>query len=124
MITITLPPNICFVNYVIEKTRLLLENCGFMGTPELAVLQRELLMNAIIHCNKNDPEKAIRCCIDFIDNNKVKLVVENDGNGFDYENMNMTLPANPRENSNNGYILIDKLSDKITIHEKGNGVCQ
>ena len=106
MITIMLPPNIRYVKYVIEKTKLLLENCGYMSTPELDVLQCELLMNAITNGNKNNPEQAIRCYIDFIDNNKLKIVVIDDGDNFSCENMNLS--ANHRESSHSGYIFINK----------------
>jgi hypothetical protein len=73
MIIMTFPCNIHLVKYFVEKMTLLLDKCGITETMELSEAQHELLVNAIMHGSKNQKEEAIKFCIDFAEDNTVKL---------------------------------------------------
>ena len=57
------------------------------------IVLRELLLNALIHGNKNVAERHIKCRIEKLE--KARLKVEDEGSGFDYQNLDMRLPETP-----------------------------
>ena len=79
----------------------------------------EAVNNAINHGNKNDPDKKVivkyRKTI-----NKVFFTVEDEGDGFDYDNIpDPTAPENIEKTNGRGVFLMRNLVDDITFHENG-----
>ncbi len=70
MILMIVSSYISFVNDLIEKLTFLLEKYGFIKSYKLSLNQHEFIINALTHGNENDKEKAIKYCIDLIDNNR------------------------------------------------------
>ncbi|MBA7522189.1 hypothetical protein ES705_14306 [subsurface metagenome] len=84
------------------------------------IVLRELLLNALIHGNKSVAERHIKCRIEKLEKAEFRIEVEDEGNGFDYQNLDMRLPKNPHRLKRRGYILINALSDRIEFNSRGN----
>ena len=79
----------------------------------------EAVNNAIVHGNKEDKTKKVR--IGLKKNKKsVRFVVEDEGMGFDYDNLpDPTSPKNLDKVKGRGIFLIKSLSDKTTFKNGG-----
>jgi serine/threonine-protein kinase RsbW len=79
----------------------------------------EAVNNAIVHGNKEDKNKKVRL---WLKQNKksVRFVVEDEGIGFDYNNLpDPTNPKNIDKVKGRGIFLIKSLSDKTTFKRGG-----
>ncbi|UTW63899.1 ATP-binding protein [bacterium SCSIO 12741] len=75
--------------------------------------------NAINHGNNADPEKEVVLQYD-IDGSRLKFVIQDQGNGFDYENIpDPTLPENLEKVNGRGIFLIRNLSDELEFKDQG-----
>jgi len=86
----------------------------------LMIVLRELLLNALIHGNKNVAERHIKCRIEKLEKARLRIEVEDEGSGFAYQSIDMRLPENPRHLKRRGYVLINALSDRIEFNSSGN----
>ena len=79
----------------------------------------EAVNNAIVHGNKEDKTKKVR--LGLKKNKKsVRFVVEDEGVGFDYDNLpDPTNPKNLDKVKGRGIFLIRSLSDKTTFKNGG-----
>ena len=79
----------------------------------------EAVNNAIVHGNKEDKNKKVR--LGLKQNKKsVRFVVEDEGIGFDYNNLpDPTNPKNIDKVKGMGIFLIKSLSDKTTFKRGG-----
>ena len=79
----------------------------------------EAVNNAIVHGNKEDKNKKVR--LGLKQNKKsVRFVVEDEGIGFDYNNLpDPTNPKNIDKVKGRGIFLIKNLSDKTTFKNGG-----
>tara|TARA_B100000902_G_scaffold271852_1_gene257796 strand:- start:9733 stop:10122 length:390 start_codon:yes stop_codon:yes gene_type:complete len=82
----------------------------------------EAVNNAIVHGNKEDKNKKVR--LGLKKNKKsVRFVVEDEGNGFDFNNLpDPTNPKNLEKVKGRGIFLIKSLSDKTTFKRGGRTV--
>ena len=79
----------------------------------------EAVNNAIVHGNKEDKNKKVR--LGLKKNKKsVRFVVEDEGSGFDFDNLpDPTNPKNIEKVKGRGIFLIKSLSDKTTFKQGG-----
>ena len=79
----------------------------------------EAVNNAIVHGNKEDKNKKVRLALK--QNKKsVRFVVEDEGVGFDFDNLpDPTNPKNIEKVKERGIFLIRSLSDKTTFKQSG-----
>ena len=79
----------------------------------------EAVNNAIVHGNKEDKNKKVR--LGLKKNKKsVRFVVEDEGSGFDFDNLpDPTNPKNLEKVKGRGIFLIKSLSDKTTFKQGG-----
>jgi len=79
----------------------------------------EAANNAILHGNKLDEKKNVN--IIFVIGEKLLTIrVEDQGSGFDYENIpDPTAPENLENVNGRGIFLMEKLSDTIEFSRKG-----
>lgn len=79
----------------------------------------EAANNAILHGNKLDESKVVDILVR-IDENKLRIRIEDEGNGFDYKNVpDPTAPENIENVNGRGIFLMEKLSDKIEFSRNG-----
>jgi len=96
---------------------------------ELKVILNEVLVNAVKHGNKEDEKKQIKIKASISDEAVVNIVVEDEGNGYDYEAVcNCSKPfcegEDPLEISEcgRGIMIIKSLCDNVKVSEKGNQI--
>jgi len=79
----------------------------------------EAANNAILHGNKLDESKNVEITVE-IDEQKLRIVIDDEGNGFDYKNVpDPTSPENIENVNGRGIFLMEKLSDKIEFKRNG-----
>jgi len=82
----------------------------------------EAANNAILHGNKLDETKNVDISIK-VEGNKLRIVVKDQGDGFDYANIpDPTSPENIEKINGRGVFLMEKLSDEICFFENGSKV--
>lgn len=85
----------------------------------IMVAVTESVNNAILHGNKSDITKNVSLSL-LIDKAILKCVVEDEGQGFDYENLpDPTSPENINKIGGRGVFLIKNLSDGVAFENKG-----
>ena len=79
----------------------------------------EAANNAILHGNKLDETKKVEVLLT-IEDDFLRIRVEDQGNGFDFENIpDPTSPENIENVNGRGIFLMEKLSDKIKFDNHG-----
>ncbi len=82
----------------------------------------EAANNAILHGNKLDESKEVNVEIK-IEKNKLQIIVQDKGPGFDYENIpDPTAPENIENINGRGVFLMEKLSDEMEFRDNGSTV--
>lgn len=83
------------------------------------VATMEATNNAIIHGNNSDPSKAVKIIIQ-LDDKELKVHVEDQGLGFDFQNVpDPTAPENLEKINGRGIFLMEHLSDEILYLDEG-----
>jgi len=88
---------------------------------DLLLVIWELLYNSIIDDHKT-VSKMVCCQIIIIDGNSFKIILEDEGSGFEYNNLRKCLSKKYSQISKKGYIFLNALSSNIEFNEKGNKV--
>lgn len=85
----------------------------------MTIALTEAVNNAINHGNKNNPDKKV--IVSYKKNNSnVSFTVEDEGEGFDYENIpDPTAPENLEKINGRGIFLMTNLVDEIEFHDNG-----
>lgn len=82
----------------------------------------ESVNNAIIHGNQSDKSKNVHLSLT-LDDNQVKFVIEDEGQGFDYDNLpDPTAPENLEKPGGRGIFLMKNLCDEVSFTENGKKV--
>ena len=85
----------------------------------LLIATLEAANNAIIHGNKAQEDKLVNILLTK-ENQEIILRVQDQGNGFDFENIpDPTAPENIEKINGRGVFLMQKLSDRIEFFENG-----
>lgn len=88
----------------------------------ILIASLEAANNAILHGNKLDEKKEVTIVIKK-DENKLNIIIEDEGEGFDYNNVpDPTAPENIENVNGRGIFLMEKLSDKIDFSNNGSKV--
>lgn len=83
------------------------------------VATMEATNNAIIHGNNSDPSKAVKIIIQ-LDDKELRVHVEDQGLGFDFQNVpDPTAPENLEKINGRGIFLMEHLSDEILYLDDG-----
>lgn len=87
-----------------------LENTDF---PEMAAVLNELLTNAILHGNRNDPQKRATCRVRKLHDGLYKIQVGDQGEGFDLDRTLARARDNQLETRRKGLGLVSDMCDQI-----------
>ncbi|MGE4288241.1 MAG: ATP-binding protein [Salinivirgaceae bacterium] len=91
------------------------------GNVLIAVI--EAVTNAIVHGNKNEASKLVRVAF-FDDSNYLTVRVEDQGPGFDYDDIpDPTKPDNVEKPDGRGVFLMRHLADEI-VFDRGGSIVQ
>jgi anti-sigma regulatory factor (Ser/Thr protein kinase) len=88
----------------------------------ILLLSRELLVNAIVHGSNYDSGKSVTLDLNLTTDNYLQILVTDEGEGFSYQTIDMTLPKDPQRMSKRGLALVKHLSEKLEFNSKGNQV--
>lgn len=92
-------------------------NRDFYGNILIAIT--EAVNNAIIHGNKENPEKMIHVKCES-EKDALKFIVEDEGDGFDFDSLpDPTDPENIEKPNGRGVFLMKNLADDVKFHERG-----
>ncbi|MEE4357948.1 MAG: response regulator [Desulfococcaceae bacterium] len=111
-----------FTDRAVRKARDFLKGLGFQSLSGFNLILRELFINAVEHGNRNRAEKTVSCLIRYTGDNLFRIRVTDEGEGFDYRNLDLHMPDNPEILRKRGYPLIHIHSEKIEFNEKGNEI--
>ena len=82
----------------------------------------EAVNNSIVHGNKSDPDKKVKVKV-WSGDNKLIITVEDEGPGFNYDNIpDPTAPENIENINGRGVFLMNHLSDEVKFHKNGSMV--
>ena len=88
----------------------------------IMVAVTEAVNNAIRHGNKLDKDKNVYLSL-YVDSDRVKFEVEDEGQGFDYNNLiDPTAPENLENPGGRGIFLIRHLADEVEFTKEGRNV--
>jgi serine/threonine-protein kinase RsbW len=87
----------------------------------LLVASIEAVTNAIVHGNKNNPEKEVRIRIENL-KSRIKVEVMDEGEGFNPDKVpDPTLPENLLKESGRGIYIMKMLTDDVKIKSTKKG---
>lgn len=107
---------------VVRICRNFMEELSVSNFSEFRLVLRELLINAIEHGSRNDSQKTVNCCIDHLGGTRFRIIVGDEGEGFDYKSLGAEMSDDPRQIRRRGYALIRTFTDRIEFNDKGNWV--
>jgi anti-anti-sigma factor len=130
-ITFELSSELLLVDRAIIEVVTFLEGYNIPDESKFKLVLRELLNNAIEHGNKQMIEKKVSCRITRLpspsssqngQSKRFRIDVLDEGPGFDYNALDFSLPEDPKQIRNRGYLLINAFTDEIRFNETGNKV--
>ena len=110
------------VEKVLAECNRYFELAGVTEPSAIDLVVQELLVNAIRHGNRNEVSKVVKCRISPVEDRAFEIVVEDEGEGFEFRKLRMRLPEDPRRLGRRGYVLINALAERIEFNETGNRV--
>lgn len=119
-----LPSSVEQINKVEQLVDALKEDLAFSDEiyGNMIVSITEAVNNAIIHGNGQDESKKVYVRL-ATDANHLIFVIEDEGKGFDYNNLpDPTAPENLEKPTGRGVFLMKNLSDMVIFNEAGNQV--
>ena len=98
---------------------------SFLDTAErrneyvLVLTFRELVNNAVEHGNKNQPDKTAKAVLERLEPGRFRLTVEDEGEGFDHEAMDLRMPSPADQMGRRGLPLVHSLVEEMKFNETG-----
>lgn len=83
---------------------------------------KELVSNAVEHGNNNEKNKIVTGTITLEDKNCIRIIIKDEGIGFDYHQVIAQTDQIPGSDNSRGYLLIRSYTDQITFEENGSRV--
>lgn len=81
----------------------------------------EATVNAIIHGNKENPNKKVYINLEVIEDKRLIFTISDEGNGFDFNNIpDPTAPENLENLTGRGVFIIKRLADQCIFNSRGN----
>lgn len=81
----------------------------------------EATVNAIIHGNKENPNKKVYVNLEVIEEKRLIFTISDEGNGFNFNNLpDPTAPENLENLTGRGVFIIKRLADQCIFNSRGN----
>lgn len=109
------------ISVILRRAASFAQKCAASRIDELLIVVRELLTNAIVHGSKSDGTKMVRLVLSFFDNRFI-VEVDDEGEGFEYEALDLRLPDYPFSLSKRGLIIVHELTEELVFIGRGNRV--
>ena len=110
------------ISPVVDKLMCLIKETACVPGEEFAVelALREALANAVVHGNRQDPNKKVRICCACQEGQGILIVVKDDGEGFDPAKVPSSLVGeNIHSDHGRGIYLINQLMDEVHFEHGG-----
>ncbi len=120
VISFTFSSEMHLVDRTIRICREYLNQFNVLRFSHFRLILRELLINAIEHGNENAVERTVICSVEYVGEWQFKIVVEDEGEGFDYKTLDMQMPDDPNQIRNRGFALVNAFTDRLEFNERGN----
>ena len=121
-VNFTLESNPFFIQPLIKRFEQIAGEWGVDNAGRIVIVLRELLCNAVGHGNRNQPSLLVHCRIERTPEGPFWIVVQDEGNGFDFKGLDMSFPEDPRTINKRGYVLIRKICRHVEFNANGNRV--
>ncbi len=108
------------VNHIMGMAEYFVRNNASSNIKDVTIVLRELLNNAIEHGCRNNKDGRVLCSLEITASERVKIVVEDDGEGFDFRQIDFSLPETEPPREHRGLILVHALSERIEFNGTGN----
>lgn len=107
-----------FVDKIVEDYNIDIDDYG-----NILISLTEAVTNAIVHGNKNNPQKMVSVSFNQPREEWFEFIVADEGKGFDFKNIpDPTDEKNILKPSGRGLFIIKSLSDEVCFQEQGNKV--
>jgi anti-anti-sigma factor len=83
------------------------------------LIVRELMINAIEHGNKSNPDKLVRVEIRPLEGDRVKVIVEDQGEGFDWATIDFVMKDADETVRERGLALVNRYADALEWENGG-----
>ena len=81
----------------------------------------ELVMNAIVHGNKEEESKKVRVTVEY-DKDIMRIKIVDEGGGFDFDkSLKAKLPDDVMKESGRGLYIVKSLIDEVETRDTGQG---
>jgi len=124
-VNLEFPSSVGYVRHAVAEVVDACERLAFAGsraTLNLRVALGEVLANAILYGNKEDPDLLVRVDASLSPGAAV-VTVTDEGSGFDPAAvLDPTLPENRNRSHGRGLFLLRRLADDVSYNERGNAV--
>ncbi len=121
--TLQLPSRIDSITAVENFVDSLSQKYGFSDEIYANVLTclSEATVNAIIHGNKENPDKKVYINLEIIEDKRLIFTISDEGDGFDFNNLpDPTAPENLENLTGRGVFIIKRLADQCIFNSRGN----
>ncbi|WP_022663082.1 ATP-binding protein [Paucidesulfovibrio longus] len=118
-ISLELPSDLRLVDQLVEDVRGFAKECGVERAPGLGLILRELVNNAIEHGNRSEQERKVGVRIESAGPMRFKVVVEDQGAGFEYESLDLRLSEDPNQERNRGLPMVNAYADELVFDKGG-----
>lgn len=108
------------VDRIVVHSQEFLASHGVPYFSNFNVALRELLMNAVEHGNENNVRRAVSCLVKMLPDSRIKIIVEDEGQGFEHAKLDLSLPEDPEQIRHRGLALANAFSDHLAFNDKGN----
>lgn len=120
-ISFSLSSEAALADRVVAASKDYLAQFGVTHLPDITIVLRELLMNAIEHGNGKDRSKTVTCRISNLGATRFQIVVEDQGPGFAHAACDFTMPK-AGETRSRGLPLVNSSCDQLEFNASGNRV--
>lgn len=121
-IAFTISSEMSLVDRVISESVEFIKELQIQKFDNLKMILRELMINAIEHGNNNQIQMEVNCQIEYLENSRFKIMVTDQGDGFEYEDLDLRIPDNPDQTRSRGLSLVNALADEMKFNDVGNEI--
>jgi serine/threonine-protein kinase RsbW len=97
----------------------LIGECPSAWTFAVELVVREALDNAVLHGCKGNPEGKVKCRVSWDDNLRISIVVEDDGDGFNWRS-HRRRTVSSHSTSGRGLTIMKRYGTDVHFNAKGN----
>jgi serine/threonine-protein kinase RsbW len=106
-------------------SRMLKDMLVYAGVPvanEVTVVARELLSNAVMHGNREDPAKQAVLLLEELCGAGFVVTVKDEGRGFDFLHLDPPTVVEEHHARKRGYVVIRNYAQRIIFRDNGSSV--